>query len=288
MFLCIQAKARPRREKFRAYVRTVLKSRGLTDKDADASFFAELRCMCFRWRKTRELVRLWKGQGSDEKAQRVHDLSIGSQGGRKKRGEHSVLRQHLGLGYRKVELDKANKKSALWMIFDKVKPQFLNWRKAGQYVDRHDLLREWEHQCEVKIKSLESKRDQAGGVLNHHYSKTLLAAKKRMSAHEKNKKYQDMTVDSMLKLWGARVRMPSRLINLTLEQECQKVLDSWHFFDYVLWVACFSPKEVLSQHVRDADKFRDQLPQCAIVMSDQMPFWVKLRPGAQVFAAGLR
>ena len=92
-----------------------------------------------------------------------------------------------------------------------------------------------------------------------------------------------MTVDQILRLLNAVVRKPQRLINLTLDEECQRVLDSWNFFDWVLWLASFASEEELAKHVRRPEVFREWVRQLVIVLSDQMPFWVKLQPGKQVY-----
>ena len=92
-----------------------------------------------------------------------------------------------------------------------------------------------------------------------------------------------MTVNQLLRALNAVVRKPQRMINLSLDEECQRVLDSWHFYDWVLWLACFASEEELGKHVMRPEVFRELIKQLVIVMSDQLPFWVKLQPGKQVY-----
>ena len=109
-------------------------------------------------------------------------------GGSKKKGEHSILRQHMGLGIRAINPETANKKSALWQIFQMVKPIFLKWRMSGQYVDKFDLLVEFEHQCKIKLAELELKKNEQGGMMHSGDAKLWQAAVTRLSAHEKKKR----------------------------------------------------------------------------------------------------
>ena len=49
-----------------------------------------------------------------------------------------------------------------------------------------------------------------------------------------------------------------RLINLSVDEEEQRILDSW-WWDFVLWLAAFSPIEEFENHVRNAQAFREQV-----------------------------
>ena len=94
------------------------------------------------------------------------------------------------------------------------------------------------------------------------------------------------TIEQMQHLFRCRFLKPQRLIHLSLSQEKERLLESWQFWDVVLWLACFAPIELLEQHVINAQEFRDHVKQTVLVMSDQLPFWIKLVPGKQVFAPG--
>ena len=94
---------------FREFCKKKLHKAGLTEADMTKGWMAEnIRLPCFPNRYTRELMRLWNQK---EKADRVEELDLGTGGAKRKQGEHSVLRQHLGLGIREVKEKNANKKS---------------------------------------------------------------------------------------------------------------------------------------------------------------------------------
>ena len=269
--------------KFREFCIEKLKAAG---KEANAMTFEwmneNIRQPFFPKKYTRDLMRLWN---SKAKADRVEALELGTGGAHRKQGEHSVKRQHLGLGIREVKIETANRKSALWMVFRDVQTEFLKWRMSGQYVDRDDLLAEFDFRLSQKISALETQR-QEQGFLSEKQTETLEFALKRKAAHQKSQKNQAKTVDQMQRLFRCRFLKPQRLIHLSLSQEKERLLESWQFWDVVLWLACFAPIELLGQHVINAQEFRDHVKQTVLVMSDQLPFWIKLVPGKQVFAPG--
>ena len=59
---------------------------------------------------------------------------------------------------------------------------------------------------------------------------------------------------------------------------------SWNRFDWKLNVACFRPLEELANVVKDPQAFREHARDLVIFMNDQIPMWLKLKPGRQVYA----
>ena len=51
-----------------------------------------------------------------------------------------------------------------------------------------------------------------------------------------------------------------------------------------MWLACFAPLDKLAEYVMQPQKFREQIQHIVIVMSDQIPFFIKIRPGKQLYA----
>ena len=115
----------------------------------------------------------------------MDELEIGTGGGKKKKGEHSVARQHLGLGVRAVSADTGNRKSALWQVFEKVQQQFRLWRMAGQYVDRDDIMAEFEFRLDQKITELEKLKE--AGELSGKKLEVLQWAERRRKSQKQRK-----------------------------------------------------------------------------------------------------
>ena len=70
---------------------------------------------------------------------------------------------------------------------------------------------------------------------------------------------------------------------MSLEEEAERVCETWYLFDFVMWLASFASLEELGQHVIEPEKFRTHIRSTVICMSDQMPFYIKLQPGKQLY-----
>ena len=168
--------------KFQLFVRKMCEHKKAQPSEVDSAFMKEFISPHFKGKRVRELMSWWKDEA---KAQRVEDYELGTQGGFGKKGEHSVLRTHMGLGFREVK--NANKKSALALIFERVRPIFMRWRMSGQYVDRGDLLIEFEDQAKKKLEMLDEKR-KIKGLLTEKEDKLRDAIEKRLIAHQKEER----------------------------------------------------------------------------------------------------
>jgi len=165
--------------KFRNFCNTLLEKHGNNKDDMTTSFMAEKVRPFFAKARTRELMRIYHAK---KKADRVETLELGTGGSKRKKGEHSIKRQHLGLGVREL-CKEPNRKSALWSVFAQVKTQFEQWRMAGHYVDKFDLLCAFDERLDRKINELETKLETGG--LNHRMHKVLEYAYRRKASHAK-------------------------------------------------------------------------------------------------------
>ena len=120
-----------------------------------------------------------------------------------------------------------------------------------------DLLLEFEKVCERKRS--EFKGLQTGGRLSFTDDKELRAIEKRLAAHTKSSKNEDLTLSQMLHHFNARLAKPQRLVSLTYEEEERRALRSWYRFDWKLNLACFRPLEELADSVKDPQTFREHV-----------------------------
>ena len=270
-------------KKLQDFVHAKLKEKGLEPKDLTSAFMSDLQVKYFKGQKTRRLMQLYNDKG--KKAQLVEELEIGKGGGRRKSGEHGLTRasrQHMGLGVRVQNEEQRTKKSAVWQVLHQVRDVFRKWRMSGQYVDREDIQVEFEAKLQAKVTELEAKRKQDGN-LSIANNKVLIAAKKRIAGHKKNPKNRVNSMDQMQRLFGAKLLRPQRLIHIGLSEEKKRVHDSWWFYDWTMWLACFAPLEELGNHVTNPKLYRDNVRKTVLSHSDQMPFFVKLKPGKQMY-----
>ena len=254
--------------KFQQYCRTKLTESGKGDAEMDLAFMSRRVQKHFPGKTTRYLMSVW---GNSEKAGRVEQLELGTRGASRKQGEHSILRLHLGKGIRALANPESNKKSAFHKLFSEVEQKFKKWRAAGQYVDKYDLLLEFEELLKAKIDELENEK-RITQFLTADQVKLLDSCLQKRDAMLDKQKNRDKTVDQMQKLFGCRLLKPQRLCSMTLEEESQRVNETWYLFDFVMWLAAFSDIEELGEHVIDPVEFRKNIKATVICMSDQMPF----------------
>ena len=95
------------------------------------------------------------------------------------------------------------------MVFREVQEQFLKWRMGGQYVDKDDLLADFDFRLAQKISELELKRDQ-DGCLSEQNTKKIAYAERRREAHKKSVKNQQGTVEQMQRLCDLSDRAAQR------------------------------------------------------------------------------
>ena len=112
----------------------------------------------------------------------------------------------------------------------------------------------------------------------------MMAIEKRHLAHERSEKNSEYALTQMLHYFNARLFKPQRLVSLTYEEEERRALRSWHRFDWKLNLACFRPLEELALVVKDPEAVRKHVRDLVIFMNDQIPMWLKLKPGKQVYA----
>ena len=83
---------------------------------------------------------------------------------------------------------------------------------------------------------------------------------------------------------NASLFKPQRLVSLTYEEEERRALRGWWRFDWKLNLACFRALEELAAVTRKPKLFRQRVRELVIFMSDQIPMWLKIKPGKQVYA----
>ena len=125
---------------------------------------------------------------------------------------------------------------------------------------------------------------QTGGRLISCGEKYLTAIEKRLEGIEKSQRNREYTLNQMLHHFNARLYKPQRLVSLSFQEEERRALRSWNRFDWKLNLACFRPVAELADVVKDPEGFRANVRDLVIFMNDQIPMWLKLKPGKQVYA----
>ena len=105
-------------------------------------------------------MQLWEDKGN--KKARVAQLELGEGRGSRKKGEHSIMRQHTSMGGRALNPQTEEKKSQLHQELQQVRDKFRSWRMAGLYLDRDDLILEFENKLKKTAAELEAKKSKGG------------------------------------------------------------------------------------------------------------------------------
>ena len=112
----------------------------------------------------------------------------------------------------------------------------------------------------------------------------LQAIERRFAAHQKAERNIEYTKDFLCMVLGAKLLKPQRLVSLSVEEEERRCHLSWQFFDNVMRIAAFGSREELAEMVNSPESFIKNRAQLTIVMSDQIPYYVKIQPGKQLYA----
>ncbi len=110
---------------------------------------------------------------------------------------------------------------------------FNRWRPAGNYCDKNDLLKEFEYQCSQYLQVIETKMARGEAVSGSEH-RTRRAIEQRRDAHQTNVSNVEYTKDHMVRLFGARLLKPQRLISLSLNEERRRCHEAWHMMDCAL------------------------------------------------------
>ena len=97
-------------------------------------------------------------------------------------------------------------------------------------------------------------------------------------------KNYEYTLRQLLLHLNATLFKPQRLVSLTYQEEERRAVRSWHRLDWKLNLICFRPLEELAQVVKDPEAVRKNARNTVMFMNDQIPMWLKLKPGKQVYA----
>ena len=84
---------------------------------------------------------------------------------------------------------------------------------------------------------------------------------------------------------GLRLLLPQRFVRLSAAEEEARCHITWQEYDYQMWLAFCAPKEALEGVVLEPENFILARESLVLGYSDQVPVWVKLGPGKQLFLA---
>ena len=114
------------------------------------------------------------------------------------------MRQHTGMGVRALNPQTKEKKSQLHQELQQVRERFRGWRMAGLYVDRDDLILEFENKLKKTAAELEAKKSKGG--LSPKDLKRLYWVQRRLKNIGESVKAREYTGDQLQKFCKAPLR----------------------------------------------------------------------------------
>jgi len=177
----------------------------------------------------------------------------------------------------------AGRKSEVAWLYPLVKEYFEDCRERAVAVFADDLVVRFSMVLEAYKQKYEDVKA-AGGALtevdHRRYDGVSCKLKDMQQWQKSSVKFLERT---LMRVVGAVVRRPQRLVPLTLSEERQRCVSSWRAFDGVLWLALGKDEPQLAKRIHDIDEWKARLRSTVVLMSDQIPFWVKIGMRQQLF-----
>ena len=278
---------------------------------------AEFRCTAVKtfqkpWKSLSQILK-----SREEWHKRAKELQLGLTVGTRKQGANRFLKKGAlkpGKGNRKLG---AGRKDAFVATKQRVKAWLERGRMMQHAVDSSDLMEAFlddvkEEECllqrklsgqEVQTKKVETVQEESNlpgfnllqsledfvNTLEDEAAKQRLEeCKSRLQKLQQEVGYRKSFARRLVQDVGGRLHTPGRLTQLTLQEEEQNVAETWLEFDAALQLAAFGTEEQLGKFVENPADFEQNRQDLTIGWSDQIPCWLKMSRGAQVYPAAER
>ena len=249
---------------------------------------------------------------------RAAALQIGKLAGRRKQG---VANQHLKRGNLKTSRGCRKLGAGRPDMFAETKQRVKAWlereRMMQHAVDVSDLLEAFVDDVKEEVALLERKlrgeeaavkkelpvqkesnlpgfellqslQDSVQARDDASAKQRLAECKERLCRLQEHEGYRKSFKNRLVQDVGGKLHRPGRLTQLTLQEEEQAIMETWLEFDAALEVAAFGDEEQLAKFVQNPVQFQQHRADCIIGWSDQIPCWLKMTRGKQVYAASER
>ena len=100
-----------------------------------------------------------------------------------------------------------------------------------------------------------------------------------------SEKYRQSFSGRLLAELGGKLLQPKRMSLLSMEEEEARVKQPWMAWDAAVYTAAFGTEVELKKYLAAPESFLAARHQLVIGMSDQIPVWVKIGRGKQIYSA---
>jgi hypothetical protein len=179
----------------------------------------------------------------------------------------------------------AGVKSQVTFLYPVVKAFFEDMRAGGHFVDKKDFVEEFMIAAEVYLGKLEAKAEtQALSAVEKMRQMELQERLKKLASKVEAVRYLG---DQLQEYLGARCLKPQRVMTLSPAEEQARLEATWQHLDFAMWCLLKDDKWI-EDHFAKPEAVKEFLKMTALLFSDQVPFWVKVTAGKQMFAADER
>ena len=167
-------------------------------------------------------------------------------------------------------------------LYPAIETYFKDERDNGRYIDSEDLVLEFESLLQALQAKLKATEEEQGhlSIKDELRLKRSLELLPKIQSKPSTREYWRDRLKSVV---GARLLKPQRLLTLSLDEERNRVFETWKDYDFKMHMMCFGPIEWLQQHVQDPEDFRKNIKTTVLSFLDQVPLWVMPRAGKQLY-----
>ena len=174
----------------------------------------------------------------------------------------------------------AGLKSQVDFLYPVVKAFFEDMRAGGHFVDKKDFVEEFTTAAEVYLAKLQVKIEtQALTVVEKRRQGELQERLKNLETKPDAVRYLG---DKLQEYLGARYLKPQRVMTLSPAEEQARLEATWQHFDFAMW-SMLNDHDWTKDHFAKPAAVKESLKLTSLLFSDQVPFWVKVTAGRQMF-----
>ena len=182
-----------------------------------------------------------------------------------------------------VRASGAGRKSDVEFLYPAVVEWFEDLRMGGHYVDKADLVIEFIRVATMYLERLKSKAEDTELKLSE--KQRMFAIEVRIEALQKRHARRYMA-NTLQRFSGARFLKPQRVMNLTPLEEKSRAEATWQNYDQVLHGVMNCEGKFLRSRFANPDQVNQNVRHTVLLFSDQIPVWIKIVPGRQLYAKG--
>ena len=219
-------------------------------------------------------------EDEDKKFVEKHKLGKGSRGGDAANGctsRTSSARATYSKGVRKPG-------GGVKHVFQNFFPELEQWveyeRLLGHRVYTNTVFMHW---CMILQRERQAVLDKGASASNEeqNIAKTVTA---RFSKWKSSESYRSTATTDIMRKIGASSYKPGRVTTLDASEEKLRARLTWQSFDSALHLAAFGTLDELKKFVAKPEQFIEHRKSLVLTFSDQIPFWVKIGSGNQVYS----